>query len=846
VQEDCEENRSKSGTGAGTGTGTTDSGPRDWFSEVSDLDSDSENKLAASVGNLVSMMQLYRVITRMKTAWRLDHAKEGEDLVELGDTVLDGMRQQALKEQEQEQIMNEQRDCTGCIPPEPIQLNGKSLWIFGSENQLRVVLSKVVEHPIFENLILCLIIASSVTLALEEPGMDEESTLAKNLFYLDFIFTSIFTLEMVAKVIVLGFMFEENAYLRSGFNILDFIIVLVSLLSITGMLEASALRALRTFRALKPLRTIKRAPGLRCVVEAIMRCMPGFINIALVSSVCYLIFAILGVQFWAGRFWRCTDDTVAGVSECVGTAADGTPREWQNAPINFDNVPNGMLTLFEVASMELWLDVMHNAMDAPSEIGVQPSTDQHWWASLYFVVFIVIGSFLIMNLFVGAVVDTFNTVKTESAKSATMTENQMQFVSSMKEMLSNKPQRALVPLDGDSCLVGLRRRCFHLCTNAYFDTAVMILITANVLVMSLFWWEMPRTGVLADSQQERELQETPWNSSLTHINTAFTALFVMEATLKLFGFGCGQYFSSGLNIFDFFVVSVSVIGFVFELVAGSDNTDMLNILLIFRAARVMRIFRLTVRFSGVKRLMETLMFTLPSLLNVTMLLVLVLFIFTILGMNFFGLNKISTTSGYNHYGLYTEHANFRTFWKGFFTLFRMSTGESWNGIMHDVMEESGDSASLFFVLYMIVGSSLLFNLVIAILLDEFSSRGQSDGFIVTPDDLDNFTKVWSKYDPEATLSIPLNSVPLFVLDVGEPLGAPAGSSLAAARMTAVKLAIPITNGKANFVETFCACAREALQVETLDAEVLAEVMSSLHKQFPQMISKDSTDTDKGN
>ena len=138
---------------------------------------------------------------------------------------------------------------------------------------------------------------------------------------------------------------------------------------------------------------------------------------------------------------------------------------------------------------------------------------------------------------------------------------------------------------------------------------------------------------------------------------------------------------------------------------------------------------------------------------------------------------------------------------------------------------------------MIVGSSLLFNLVIAILLDEFSSRGKSDGFKITPDDLDNFAKLWSKFDPEATLSIPLNRVPTFLLDLGEPLGSAAGTSLAGARLTAIKLAIPITNGKVNFVETFCACAREALHVETLDAEVLAEVMSSLHKQFPQIMEQ---------
>jgi hypothetical protein len=91
-----------------------------------------------------------------------------------------------------------------------------------------------------------------------------------------------------------------------------------------------------------------------------------------------------------------------------------------------------------------------------------------------------------------------------------------------------------------------------------------------------------------------------------------------------------------------------------------------------------------------------------------------------------------TTSDHSHYGLYNEHANFRYFHIGFFTLFRMSTGESWNGIMHDVMDYSGVGASFFFITYMVIASYLLLNLVIAILLDEFSAKSEFDKFEITP------------------------------------------------------------------------------------------------------------------
>ena len=136
---------------------------------------------------------------------------------------------------------------------------------------------------------------------------------------------------------------------------------------------------------------------------------------------------------------------------------------------------------------------------------------------------------------------------------------------------------------------------------------------------------------------------------------------------------------------------------------------------------------------------------------------------------------------------------------------------------------------------MIVGSSLLFNMVVAILLDEFSSRGKADGFKVTPADLDHFVQIWTQFDPQATLAITLPQIPRLLMALGAPLGAPEGTSLDGARLAAAKLCIPITNGKANFVETFTACVRTVLHVETLDAQILAEVLSGLHKQFPNMV-----------
>ena len=419
--------------------------------------------------------------------------------------------------------------------------------------------------------------------------------------------------------------------------------------------------------------------GLKCVVETIIVCIPPFLNIALVTAMCYLIFAIMGVQFWGGKFWRCSVPTVKNATECI--AAGGT---WQNAPLNFDNVAAGMLTLYEVASLELWLDVLHNAMDAPAELGEQPIENVQWWSAFFFCIFIVIGSFLIMNLFVGAVVDTFNIVKAKQERSALMTEGQAQFVASMRELFNNCPDPEPQPPKEESPCAKVRTVCFEIvtfsrCNGQFtFDNFVAGLIGLNILVMAMPWWVLPELGVLADSDASRAVQETEWNGALEWINFVFTWIFAVEASLKLLGLGVAQYWLSGLNRFDLAVVFVSILGVIIDSAMPNPNPGLMGVLMVFRVARSLRIFRLAVRFAGIKRLLQTLVFTLPAVMNVMMLLVLVMFIYAVLGMSFFGNNPFYKYSDadHGHYAAYGEHANFRYFHNGFFLLFRMCTGVS--------------------------------------------------------------------------------------------------------------------------------------------------------------------------
>jgi len=287
---------------------------------------------------------------------------------------------------------------------------------------------------------------------------------------------------------------------------------------------------------------------------------------------------------------------------------------------------------------------------------------------------------------------------------------------------------------------------------------------------------------------------------------------------------------------------MSVMGDVIELALTSYSMDLASVLLVFRAARTIRIARLFQRFKGVRRLLETLLYTLPSLMNVTTLLGMVMFIYTVLGMSFFG-DMPRCPEGPCPYGLYNHHANFRSFHKGFFTLFRMSTGESWNGIMHDCAAVYGSKVSFFFVSYMVIGSSLMFNLVIAILLDEFSTMGASDNYEVTPQAIEQFSDAWKQLDPAGSYSIPCKQLVTLLRMVEPPLGVGGEATVNEAHLMMLKVNAPLNHGQANFVETFVALVRHAYKVDHLDQVLYAQVVGQLMVAFPECMTQEEVIAD---
>ena len=184
--------------------------------------------------------------------------------------------------------------------------------------------------------------------------LDETSDLARTLTTVDLVATSIFVVEMLAKIIHLGLLWTPNAYLSTAWNRLDGFIVTASIISIFGS-GSPAFRVLRVLRVLRPLRLISRFEGMRLAVTLLFKVMPKVFDVLLIYVVFLDVFAILGVQLFAGKFAACDGADLPSKAACEAAGYAWVNPSWGS----FDNVFAASLLLFEMSSLEGWPTVLY-------------------------------------------------------------------------------------------------------------------------------------------------------------------------------------------------------------------------------------------------------------------------------------------------------------------------------------------------------------------------------------------------------------------------------------------------------------------------------------------------------
>ncbi|NWW91228.1 SCN5A protein, partial [Rhynochetos jubatus] len=647
-----------------------------------------------------------------------------------------------------------------CYVGSAIKFGGETWW------NLRKTCYQIVEHSWFETFIIFMILLSSAALALEDIHINKRKRIKMMLMFLDKLFTFIFVLEMLLKWVAYGF----KKYFTNAWCWLDFLIVDVSSVSLINLLGSSfgAMKSLRTLRALRPLRALSRFEGMRVVVNALIGAIPSIMNVLLVCLIFWLIFSIMGVNLLAGKFGKCVNLTeedselnvfINDITDCKKYNNTGKIF-WVNVKVNFDNVGSGYLALLQVATFKGWMDIMYAAVDS-REKNEQPQMEHSLFMYLYFVNFIIFGSFFTLNLFVGVIIDNFNQQKKKiSGEDIFMTEEQKKYYNAMKKLGSKKPQKPIPrPLNRYQGFL------FDIVTCQAFDVVIMMLICLNMIAMMVETYD-----------------QSPMKANiLNKINILFIAIFTAECGLKLVALR-QYYFSNAWNIFDIVVVIMSLIALLLSDI-GSAFEHFLppTLFRVIRLARIGRILRLIRAAKGIRTLLFALMMSLPALFNIGLLLFLVMFIYAIFGMANFAYVKMED-------GI-DDMFNFQTFANSMLCLFQITTSAGWDGLLNPILNtgppycdpningiigECGKPAIgiIYFVSYIIISFLIVVNMYIAVILENFNAATEESTEPLGEDDFDIFYEIWEKFDPEATQFITFSELSDFADALAEPLRVP--------------------------------------------------------------------------
>uniref|UniRef100_A0A3B3RNA3 Voltage-dependent L-type calcium channel subunit alpha n=1 Tax=Paramormyrops kingsleyae TaxID=1676925 RepID=A0A3B3RNA3_9TELE len=682
-----------------------------------------------------------------------------------------------------------------------------SFFIFGPQNKFRKLCHRIINATTFTNIILLFILLSSISLAAEDP-IDPESFRNQVLAYADIVFTSVFTAEIVLKMTTYGAILHKGSFCRNSFNILDLIVVGVSLLSM-GM-ESSAIsvvKILRVLRVLRPLRAINRAKGLKHVVQCVFVAIKTIGNIVLVTMLLDFMFACIGVQLFKGTFHRCTDPSKMTEAECKGTyikyqehalhEMEVRQREWMNSDLNFDSVLNGMLALFTVSTFEGWPKLLYKAIDSQAE-NMGPIYNNRVEISIFFIVYLILIAFFMMNIFVGFVIVTFQEQGEQEYKNCELDKNQRQCV---QYALKACPLRCYIPQDTYQYWV------WYIVTSCYFEYLMFLLIMLNTLCLGM--------------------QHCDQSDHITHLsdmlNVIFTVLFTAEMILKLLAFKAKGYFGDPWNVFDFLIVIGSVVDVILSEIDDSENARVS--ITFFRLFRVMRLVKLLNRSEGIRNLLWTFIKSFQALPYVALLIVMLFFIYAVIGMQVFG--KIALVDGTQ----INRNNNFQTFPQAVLLLFRCATGEAWQEIMLACMygklcdpksdyqpgEEYTCGASfavVYFMSFYMLCAFLIINLFVAVIMDNFDYLTR-DWSILGPHHLDEFKKIWAEYDPEATGRIKHLDVVTLLRRIQPPLGFGKFCPHRVACKRLVSMNMPMnSDGTVTFNATLFSLVRTALKIKT--------------------------------
>ncbi|KAK4471531.1 hypothetical protein MN116_004951 [Schistosoma mekongi] len=589
----------------------------------------------------------------------------------------------------------------------------------------------------------------------------------------EYIFFVAMTLEMTLKIFANGLVFTPNALLKDFGGFLDLFIYIISLIFVSYMIRvdvigpASGGHILMVLRCLRPLRIFCLVPQMRRVVYELVRGFREILMVSVLLVVFMFIFAVYGVHLFGGRLAICNDRNITSKEKCVGRfmreiastklkSVKGesikilVPRVWANPRnFNFDNIGNAILALFEVLSLEGWVEIRDVIKE---RIGPRHV--------IYIHLFVFIGCLIGLTLFVGVVIANYS----ENKGTALLTVDQRRWLDLKGRIRLTQPlqipprpklhqepglERNIVnPKSNSLEKKSLKFRCFiyDITQHILFKRASATLVVANCFLLFFPFNELG---------SERSSWVRPRYQIQVSLGIIFTLFFCIECLLKIIALKFAGYWQSKRNRFDMLVAVLGVTWIILHFILRpipekhmiSNNFGWFVLML--------RFFTIAGRHVTLKMLMLTVVMSMYKSLFIIMSMFLLMMVYALAGVILFGSVKYGDNLG--------RHANFHNTFRATALLTRIVTGEDWNKIMHDCMiqppfcrihatfweTDCGNfrAALIYFCSFYVIITYVMLNVLVAIIMENFSLFYSNDeDAIMSYNDIRNFQLAWNIVD----------------------------------------------------------------------------------------------------
>ncbi|WVO12615.1 hypothetical protein L204_100220 [Cryptococcus depauperatus] len=651
----------------------------------------------------------------------------------------------------------------------------RSLWIFKQSNPIRKFCQACFppaygerifgrsHDPIMKNIakgiVFLAVVASVVVAAIASPSYRRNLYAEKGVFrgtwfdLTEVALGSVLILEAVMKIIADGFIFAPNAYLLSLWNVLDLVILITLLINtITSLIFIGGLsRVTRALKSFRVLRMITLFSVLRDTLHAVL--FAGALKIldASIFMILYLIpFAIWGLNIFSGLLYYCNDDNVSNLAGCIGefsaSSIDSSlsylvPRVWANPTLNqsvwsFDSFRESILILFEIVSLEGWIDVMSSVMNIVGR-DQQPQDQASQWNAIFLLIFNLFGGVIILTLFVSIIIKNFST----RSGNALLTTEQRQWVDLSKFIKAQTPSQ----LPKGRPRRPLQAWCYDRAVNknGFWTIGFTMIYYLHILLLMM------------EDFSENLLDEI----QLDWIFLCLTMLYAVDLLVRFYGLGFKSFRANGWNLFDLVVITGSFATTIPALQADikgiTPNQANVQLQKLFLVSITLKLVQ---RISSLNQLFKTSVASLPAIGNLFLLWATLFVFYAILFLEVFGLTKMGNNSS-------TRFQNYYSFGNALVMLAFMSTGEGWNGYMHDYTiqfprcSESGNflnsdcgsapGAYLLFISWNIVSMYIFLNMFTGVVVESFAYVYQLPGkSSLNREDMRAFKKLWAEFDTE--------------------------------------------------------------------------------------------------